>query len=198
MKQTKKKPPSLFAAHLYIEKLVTLTSSNNSDSASIVCPSPLIPNPDPFAVNQPAGCIGSCCLACPIINNFYDETAFQTFNYWSQGIRFVSFFMATLLLLSYAFLPNKRNHPNAILFFFFIALWLFFLPNVLGWRGRKANQCFDSVTPSSQFNNKMCLAQGFILIFSTHSVVMWIFCLALNLHLAAVWKSTFLSTRYYM
>lgn len=85
------------------------------------------------------------------------------------------------------------------MFCIFVSLFFFYFPNILAApKGRQGSQCFDAITPASQFNSNMCTAQGFILVLGTHAVIMWIFVLALHLHLSAVWKNNFLKDRNYI
>ncbi|KAI9320151.1 hypothetical protein BX666DRAFT_1852726 [Dichotomocladium elegans] len=95
--------------------------------------------------------------------------------------------------LTYSFYPR---HPSLLILNFSIALFLFSMVVFFSVGDTKGLQCGDAINPADQDNNKLCAAQGAILIFGSLASVLWCAALIVNLHLHTVWNSSFLANRY--
>ncbi|KAJ3097814.1 hypothetical protein HDU96_000242 [Phlyctochytrium bullatum] len=184
------------------------TTSNSTTSTpatpantTIVCPEPFLPitlgtvdNPAPSR----RACTGSCCLACPHLNAFYKPGAIDGYLAVTDGLRLASTVGSFIVFLSFLVLPGKRTHPASIILWFSLSL-LLFSSSVLfaaGGPHRRSLQCSDPITLADQRTNKLCLAQGTLLLFASHAMCLWCAFLILNLHLATVWNRSLFHTRY--
>ncbi|KAJ3206767.1 hypothetical protein HDU67_007956 [Dinochytrium kinnereticum] len=134
-------------------------------------------------------CIGDCCVPCPVQDWIYPANQFNTAVVLSRIASGISALLVGYVVLSWAVLPGRRQHPGDIVLHFAIAvmIWqscaLFLLGNP------RRIQCADSVTVSTASNNLLCGIQGALLMCSVHASVFWAGYMIANLHATIVWRS---------
>ncbi|KAI8846690.1 hypothetical protein BC829DRAFT_398005 [Chytridium lagenaria] len=132
---------------------------------------------------------GGCCVPCPVQDWVYPSGQFSTAVVLSRIASGISALLCGYVVLSWAVLPGRRQHPGDIVLHFAIAamIWqacaLFLLGNP------KRIQCADDVTVSTASNNLLCGIQGALLMCSVHATVFWAGYMIANLHATIVWRS---------
>ncbi|ORZ00934.1 hypothetical protein BCR43DRAFT_453162 [Syncephalastrum racemosum] len=163
------------------------------------CPSPFVI--DPLAAHNSTldtrFCRLGCCIPCPSQNFFYPEGYLEKGFFATDIVRSVSAACVLIIVVSYLVLPDKRRHPTVLVLFLGISVFLFSMVAFFSVGNTKALQCAsDGIRAADQDNNKLCAAQGAILVFASFASVVWCSILILNLHLHTVWNSTFLVNKY--
>lgn len=155
-------------------------------------------------------CLEECCIPCPLQNYLYsDKNIEHDFNI-INNLRIISTFLSIIILIIYIIkLKNIINEDynirkklidkniNIIIICLSFSIFLFSCVSLFSIMNPKRIQCKDSITKSTQNNNKLCSIQGGVLVFSSFSTVIWIFVLILNFHINKIWNSDYLITRYY-
>ncbi|CAG8440988.1 11967_t:CDS:2 [Funneliformis mosseae] len=147
------------------------TNDQGNVSNIIACPFPMIPLnlKEGLSQDNTSLCQNGCCLACPIVNNFY-KTGQIDLIYRTLGfIRLISFICILILVASYIVLPNKRENPALIVLCFNLSLLIFLGVSFFYFGDFKRIQCVNSITQSTMQNNTLCgvQAQAIILLIST-------------------------------
>lgn len=162
-------------------------------------------------------CISNCCIPCPVQNYFYKDNNIEHDFYIINILRNISSILSLIILIKYIFKirntniiindiknNNKENKKlmlernlNIIIIFLSLSIFLFSGVSFFSLKNPKNIQCKDIITSSNQENNYLCSIQGGILVFSSFSVVIWIFILILNFHIYNVWNSYYIITNGY-
>lgn len=162
-------------------------------------------------------CISKCCIPCPIQNYFYKDKNIEHNFYIINILRNISSILSLIILIIYIYkiinnnkvIKNNKNNNielkkiilkkniNIIIICLSFSIFLFSGVSFFAFNNPKIIQCKDIITSSDQNNNLLCSIQGSILVFSSFSVVIWIFILILNFHLYNVWNSNYIITNYY-
>lgn len=144
-------------------------------------------------------CIYNCCIPCPAQNYFYKENNIENDFYKINILRNISSILSFVVLIEYIFIIKKTNmkikenknniteirklmierNLNIIIICLSLSIFLFCSVSFFAIKDAKYLQCKNSITSSTQNNNKLCAIQGGILVFSSFSVVIWIFVLIL-------------------
>ncbi|KAG1623727.1 hypothetical protein G6F45_010701 [Rhizopus arrhizus] len=142
-------------------------------------------------------CLAGCCAPCPLQNFIYKKGwAEKGFNV-SNALRFVSAILSFFLVVSYLVLPDKRRHPSLLILNLSIGIFLFSMTSFFAIGNLKRVQCSSNgISPGEMDNNKLCAAQGAILVFGSFATAFWCSALILNLHLHTVWNYGFFTNRY--
>ncbi|TPX66580.1 hypothetical protein SpCBS45565_g04339 [Spizellomyces sp. 'palustris'] len=157
------------------------------------CKYPLVRNPYWPLSRGPDTCNGPCCAPCPAEELLHQPGDFDTQIRVHQIVHLVAFILCLYVVVSYAVLPGRREHPADIVLHFAIAacIWmgvsLWTLPNV-----RNIQCADDGVSRSNAFNNKLCGLQAAWVLLGVHATVFWGSYMIWNLHFTIVHKSTIL------
>ncbi|KAI9363906.1 hypothetical protein DFJ73DRAFT_956360 [Zopfochytrium polystomum] len=100
--------------------------------------------------------------------------------------------LAAYVLLSWALLPGRREHPGDIVMHFSAALLLWLATEGFLAGNPKRVQCADEVTMATNRNNIYCGINGAMIVFFSYAAVMWAAYMVFNVHLTIVWRSDFL------
>jgi hypothetical protein len=147
-------------------------------------------------VSNEEACQLGCCIPCPQHYYYYAEGALDKGFRITTSMRAVSAVATLVLIVSYLFLPNKRNHPALLILFSALAIFLFSSSSFFGLADPKKIQCSDAFTQATQDNNGLCLVQGMLSTFGSHATAAWLAVLILNMHLHTVWNSQVLQRKY--
>lgn len=142
-------------------------------------------------------CISKCCVPCPIQNYFYKENNIENDFYIINIIRIISCFLSLIVLIRHIYIYKNNEKNNVIIIYLSLSIFLFNSVSFFVIKDPKTIQCKDIITSSTQFNNYICTIQGGILIFSSFSIVIWIFVLILDFFITNVYKSYYIITNNY-
>lgn len=162
-------------------------------------------------------CISNCCIPCPVQNYFYKDNNIEHDFYIINILRNISSILSLIILVKYIIKIRNTNikinkyknnykeinklmlekNLNIIIIFLSLSIFLFSGVSFFSLKNPKNIQCKDLITSSNQENNYLCSIQGGILVYSSFSVVIWIFILILNFHIYNVWNSYYIITNGY-
>ncbi|KAI8063197.1 hypothetical protein BC940DRAFT_358161 [Gongronella butleri] len=164
------------------------------------CPSPFLRDPlaDISASSDPLSCRFGCCIPCPYQNFFYYRGWFQHAYMATDIVRTISAVCALFIVISFLVLPNKRSRPSLLILNTSVAVFLYSFPAVFSLGDATRIQCANEIQPSTQDNNKLCAAQGSLLLFGSMATVTWCAALIVNLHLHTVWNLNFFQHRFWL
>jgi hypothetical protein len=134
--------------------------SNNLTNFS--CPPPFILDPhykQGGASLYQDSCQAGCCIPCPMPYSLYSTGALDGFRV-STIFKSVSAIAALLLVISYLFLPKKREHPALLILFSAIAILIYSAGGFFALIEPRKLQCGNDFVTSTMHNNQLCLVQG--------------------------------------
>ncbi|KAI9353318.1 hypothetical protein DFJ73DRAFT_759606 [Zopfochytrium polystomum] len=168
----------------------TTTTTTGTGGTATSCPKFFLPNTQNGTTRtcNPSG----CCVPCPVQDYIYPVGAFAKSVLAVEIGNGISAAMAAYVVVSWAVLPGRRQHPGDIVLHFAVAgmLWqacAFFL-----YGDPKRIQCYDKVTVSNATNNLLCGFQAAFLMLTVHALVLWGGYMIMNLHLTIVYRSNIL------
>ena len=104
----------------------TLSTVAPLNKTALVCPAPLVKNPD-FSVNRTTCPGGVCCIPCPQDDVFYPEGSLRSYFLACNWINFVFSFFAMATVIVYAVMPSKRGFPQNVIFFMSLSLLIVYM-----------------------------------------------------------------------
>ncbi|KAJ3413389.1 hypothetical protein HDV05_008100 [Chytridiales sp. JEL 0842] len=163
----------------------TTTPSSNT---TISCPAPFLPRTS-TAFNKNCNKQTNCCLPCPVQNFVYPVNSFRTVVLAINIGQGISALLCAYVVLSWAVLPGRRQHPGDIVLHFSIAVMIWQSCTFFLMGNPKRIQCADDVTVSTASNNTLCAFQGAVIMTAVHATVLWAGYMIWNLHATIVWRS---------
>ncbi|KAJ3096280.1 hypothetical protein HDU97_006063 [Phlyctochytrium planicorne] len=170
-----------------------LAAKKSGAATAAACPFPFLPK-TPNTVNKNCQDVApgvTCCIPCPVQDYVYPKGQFNIAVMLTQIGSATSALLVGYVVLSWAVLPGRRQHPGDIVLHFAIAcmIWqscaLFLIGNP------RRIQCADEVTTSTASNNTLCGIQAAFTMCSVHATVFWAGYMIFNLHATIVWRSNF-------
>ncbi|CAI2163492.1 13678_t:CDS:2 [Funneliformis geosporum] len=166
----------------------------NHDISKENCPSPLIIRDVDKDDSQI--CFDDCCVACPFVNNFYEENKInKTFKSFAI-VGIISFFLMIVLAIFFITLPSQKQNPLARQMLLPLAI------SVMYFEGsefitifQQKSQCVNHITPATQGNNVLCAIQAFFTLGGGYAISCWSALLMTHLHLMSVWRIEFIAKK---
>lgn len=96
----------------------------------------------------------------------------------------LGFLLTLFIFLSYS-IRRHDKFPTNLIKWGSLAIMLDHGCALFAWdpyRGPEALWCANPTTPSSSSNNLRCAGQGFMVVFTTHSLCIWVMILIVNTH----------------
>ncbi|KAJ3289269.1 hypothetical protein HDU76_007556 [Blyttiomyces sp. JEL0837] len=132
----------------------------------------------------------NCCVPCPVQDYFYPVGSFEASVLYVEIGNGISALLAGYVVLSWAVLPGRRQHPGDIVLHFSIAVMIWQACAFFLYGNPKRVQCADETTIATASNNTLCGAQGALVMCAVHAAVMWAGYMICNLHATIVWRSS--------
>ncbi|KAJ3116153.1 hypothetical protein HDU96_010262 [Phlyctochytrium bullatum] len=164
-----------------------------SAALPVTCPFPFLPQTNLNVTNKncnpTADGKGACCVPCPVQDWLYPNKSFNIVVLTTRILSGISALLAAYVVLSWACLPGRRQHPGDIVLHFAIAVMIWQSCSLFLAGSPKRVQCADDVTVSTASNNLLCGIQGALLMCSVNAAVFWAGYMIANLHATIVWRS---------
>ncbi|CAB4413529.1 unnamed protein product [Rhizophagus irregularis] len=141
-------------------------------------------------------CRNGCCVPCPQPYALYPPNQMKEGFMATQILRILSVIGSGIILFSYVVLPGYRTHPNILILFASLSIFLYSSNVFFSIMDPERVQCATEIIPSTQANNPFfCGLQGALLIFSSLATAIWVGFIILNLHVQTVWNSNIMDDK---
>ncbi|EMC99624.1 hypothetical protein BAUCODRAFT_52233, partial [Baudoinia panamericana UAMH 10762] len=114
----------------------------------------------------------TCCLPCPI-SQWVFSSSFPTQVPAANWVAVPSFILTSLLLLTYAFLPEEKSHRHYLSIGLTVSLLLMSLAFIVPLSTRP-HQCRDAITPNNMYTDMSCAWSGALLQAGAMGTAVWI------------------------
>ncbi|KAJ3097753.1 hypothetical protein HDU97_004568 [Phlyctochytrium planicorne] len=170
-----------------------LAAKKSGAATAAACPYPFLPK-TANTTNKNCQDVGpglSCCIPCPVQDWVYPKGQFNSAVMVTQIASAISTILVGYVVISWAVLPGRRQHPGDIVLHFAIACMIWQACALFLVGNPRRIQCADEVTVSTASNNTLCGIQAALTMCSVHATVFWAGYMIFNLHATIVWRSNF-------
>ncbi|KAI9359935.1 hypothetical protein DFJ73DRAFT_773867 [Zopfochytrium polystomum] len=182
----------------YVPPAITAAAANATGGGGTAlpssCPAIFKPATSLAYLNASMNCDPStgCCVPCPYQSYFYRTGEFDRIVLSTIVMNLTSALLSGYVLVSWALLPGRRDHPGDIVLHFSAALCAWMAAQAFFVGDPRRVQCADEVTLATNHNSAVCAVNGALVVFLTYAAVMWAAYMIWNVHLTIVWRSNLL------